>query len=54
MRRSITKLLNAEANFRDSLRAQHSEYLVSLERSAKDIQQRLWADLEQSVSTMSG
>jgi O-antigen chain-terminating methyltransferase len=41
------KVLNAEANFRDSLRAQHAEYLVSLERSAKDIQQRLWADLDQ-------
>jgi 2-polyprenyl-3-methyl-5-hydroxy-6-metoxy-1,4-benzoquinol methylase len=41
------KLLNAESNFRDSLRAQHSEYLVSLEQSAKDIQQRLWSDLEQ-------
>jgi 2-polyprenyl-3-methyl-5-hydroxy-6-metoxy-1,4-benzoquinol methylase len=40
------KILNAEANFRDSLRAQHAEYLVSLERSAKDIQQRLWSDLE--------
>jgi 2-polyprenyl-3-methyl-5-hydroxy-6-metoxy-1,4-benzoquinol methylase len=42
------KLLNAEANFRDSLRVQHSEYLVSLDRSTKDIQQRLWADMQQT------
>jgi O-antigen chain-terminating methyltransferase len=41
------KLINAESNFRDSLRAQHGEYLVSLEKSAKDIQQRLWSDLDQ-------
>ena len=41
------KLLNADAGFRDNLRAQHADYLSSLERSTKNIQQQLWADLKQ-------
>lgn len=41
------KLLNMDAGFRDNLRAQHADYLSSLERSNKNIQQQLWADLKQ-------
>lgn len=35
-----------EANCRDMVKIQHSSYEVALERSAMDIQKRLWADLE--------
>jgi 2-polyprenyl-3-methyl-5-hydroxy-6-metoxy-1,4-benzoquinol methylase len=35
-----------DANYRDAIRGQHTEYLAALERSGIDIQQRLWADLE--------
>src|SRR4029077_18354891 len=35
-----------DANYRDALRGQHTEYLAALERSGIDIQKRLWADLE--------
>ncbi len=37
----------AEANFRDLVRNQHSDFVTELERSATEIQRRLWADLEQ-------
>lgn len=36
-----------EANFRDLVRAQHSDFTVQLERSVLEVQKRLWADLEQ-------
>ncbi len=35
-----------EGHFRESLRAQHSEFAASLERGSVDIQKHLWADLE--------
>jgi O-antigen chain-terminating methyltransferase len=35
-----------DANYRDAIRAQHVEFTAALERSAQDIQKRLWADLE--------
>jgi 2-polyprenyl-3-methyl-5-hydroxy-6-metoxy-1,4-benzoquinol methylase len=35
-----------DANYRDALRGQHTEYMAALERNALDIQKRLWADLE--------
>jgi 2-polyprenyl-3-methyl-5-hydroxy-6-metoxy-1,4-benzoquinol methylase len=35
-----------DANFRDAMRGQHEKYLAALDRSALDIQKRLWADLE--------
>jgi 2-polyprenyl-3-methyl-5-hydroxy-6-metoxy-1,4-benzoquinol methylase len=35
-----------ESNFRDLVKAQHADYLVSLDRSTLEIQKRLWADLE--------
>lgn len=35
-----------EANFRDSVKGQHTEYLAALDRSTLDIQKRLWDDLE--------
>lgn len=35
----------ADTNHRDQLRAQHADYLASLDRTTKEIQQRLWADL---------
>lgn len=40
------KALVADANFRESLRLQHGEYLTALDKTARDIQQRLWDDLE--------
>ena len=40
------RLMTADAGFRDSLRVQHADYVAALERSTKDIQERLWADLE--------
>jgi len=35
-----------EANFRDLVRSQHKDFVTALERSALEIQKRLWADLE--------
>jgi 2-polyprenyl-3-methyl-5-hydroxy-6-metoxy-1,4-benzoquinol methylase len=35
-----------ENSFRDKLRAQHADFTTALDRSAVDIQKRLWADLE--------
>ena len=35
-----------DANYRDAIRAQHVEFTAALERSADEIQRRLWADLE--------
>jgi O-antigen chain-terminating methyltransferase len=35
-----------DANYRDAIRAQHADFTAALERSANEIQQRLWADLE--------
>lgn len=35
-----------EANFRDLMKTQHSDFNVALERFALEIQKRLWADLE--------
>ena len=35
----------ADSNYRDKLQAQHDDYLAALDRSTKDIQERLWADL---------
>jgi O-antigen chain-terminating methyltransferase len=35
-----------EGHFRDALRAQHGEFTAGLERTAIDIQKRLWADME--------
>lgn len=35
-----------DANFHESLRLQHGEFADALERSAVEIQQRLWSDLE--------
>ncbi len=35
-----------DANYRDAMRGQHTQYLAALERSSLDIQNRLWADLE--------
>jgi O-antigen chain-terminating methyltransferase len=40
------KLIVADAGFRESLRAQHSEYMVALGKATKDIQEKLWDDLE--------
>ena len=40
------RLASADAGFRESLRLQHTDYVAALERSTKDIQERLWADLE--------
>jgi O-antigen chain-terminating methyltransferase len=40
------RLATADAGFRESLRVQHAEYVAALEGSTKDIQDRLWADLE--------
>jgi 2-polyprenyl-3-methyl-5-hydroxy-6-metoxy-1,4-benzoquinol methylase len=36
-----------ETNFRDMVKAQHSDYLGALDRTNLDIQKRLWADLEE-------
>ena len=36
----------ADANFRESLRLQHNEFAAALEKTTKDIQQRLWEDME--------
>jgi len=35
-----------DANYRDALRGQHTEFTGALERFSLDIQQRLWADVE--------
>ena len=35
-----------DANYRDAMRGQHTEFTGALERFSRDIQQRLWADLE--------
>jgi O-antigen chain-terminating methyltransferase len=35
-----------DANYRDAVRGQHSEFTGALERFSLDLQQRLWADLE--------
>src|SRR5450759_4658883 len=35
-----------DANYRDAMRGQHSEFTGALERFSLDIQQRLWADVE--------
>ena len=35
-----------ELNFRELVKAQHTDYLGALDRANLDIQQRLWADLE--------
>lgn len=35
-----------ESNFRDLVKSQHADYATALERSALDIQKRLWGDLE--------
>jgi O-antigen chain-terminating methyltransferase len=35
-----------DANYRDAMRGQHTEFTSALERFSLDIQQRLWADLE--------
>ena len=35
-----------DANYRDALRGQHTEFTAALERFSLDIQQRLWADVE--------
>lgn len=35
-----------ESNFREVTKAQHSEFIASLERGSLDVQRRLWADLE--------
>jgi O-antigen chain-terminating methyltransferase len=40
------RLTTADAGFRDSLRIQHADFVAALERSTKDIQDRLWGDLE--------
>ncbi len=35
-----------DANYRDSLHAQHTEFTAALARNALDIQERMWAELE--------
>jgi 2-polyprenyl-3-methyl-5-hydroxy-6-metoxy-1,4-benzoquinol methylase len=35
-----------ENNFRDIVKAQHSDYLGALDRNTLDVQKRLWADLQ--------
>jgi O-antigen chain-terminating methyltransferase len=35
-----------DANYRDAVHAQHTDFTAALARSAIDIQQRMWADLE--------
>jgi len=35
-----------ENNFRDMVKAQHSDYLGALDRNTLDVQKRLWADLK--------
>lgn len=37
-----------ESNYRDLLRAQHSDFEGALARSSAEVQQRLWTDLERS------
>ena len=45
--RSVGELNAAfEYSGREKLRAQHAEYLVALDKATKDIQQRLWDDLD--------
>jgi O-antigen chain-terminating methyltransferase len=41
------RVTQIESNFRDMVKAQHSDYLGALDRSTLDIQKRLWADLDQ-------
>jgi 2-polyprenyl-3-methyl-5-hydroxy-6-metoxy-1,4-benzoquinol methylase len=36
-----------ESNFREMVKAQHADYLGAIDRARIDIQQRLWADLQQ-------
>ena len=36
----------ADANYRESLKHQHDAYLMGLDKVGRDIQVRLWADLE--------
>ena len=40
------RMFTVDANFRDSLRAQHGEYLQALQKSAQEIQEKVWADLD--------
>ncbi len=35
-----------ESNLREAIKVQHGEYLNALDRSALDVQQRLWAEME--------
>jgi 2-polyprenyl-3-methyl-5-hydroxy-6-metoxy-1,4-benzoquinol methylase len=35
-----------DANYRDSMRSQHAQYLAVLDQSTLDVQKRLWADME--------
>lgn len=37
-----------ETSFRERVRAQHGEFAAALERSAMEVQKRLWADLERA------
>lgn len=41
------RLLLAEADFRDKVQTQHTDYLGALDRATSSLQQRLWADLNQ-------
>lgn len=40
------KLLAADGRFRDSVNAQHAEYLSSLQKATSEIQKQLWDDLD--------
>jgi 2-polyprenyl-3-methyl-5-hydroxy-6-metoxy-1,4-benzoquinol methylase len=40
------RVMLMESNFRELLKAQHTDYLGALDRANLDIQKRLWADLE--------
>jgi 2-polyprenyl-3-methyl-5-hydroxy-6-metoxy-1,4-benzoquinol methylase len=40
------KAMLADANFRESLRLQHNEFAAALDKATKEIQQRLWDDME--------
>ncbi len=40
------RVTQVEANFHESMKAQHGEYQATLARGSQEIQQRLWADLE--------
>ncbi len=37
-----------ETNFRDLVKSRHEDFALALERSALDVQKRLWADLEKT------